>query len=159
MAELPDLFISGIPATGKTTFSRWLVSERGYVRCPSGEEIGPQFLREIEEAIESGAPVVVEAGFLEGGFTLVENLTNEGFEFWWFDGDRDAALTNFLNRVGHPATAQDYTTYLAHVERHWERYSEHFGDRRLDVISGPNPVLMSNEDRFAVISEYENRKR
>jgi len=152
--RVPNLFISGVPATGKTTFSRWLASNMDYVRCPSGEEPGPNFRREIEAAIDSGAPVVVEMGFLEGGFDLVEDLTELGFEFWWFDGDREVALQNFLDRPNHPATPENFRFYMAHVERHWGRYQENFEDRRLDVISGPERVLMSNEDRWAAIQTY-----
>jgi hypothetical protein len=155
--RIPNLFISGVPATGKSTFSRWLASEKGYVRCPSGEEPGLKFRQEIEAAIDSRAPVVLEMGFLEGGFDLVEDLTERGFEFWWFDGDRDVALDNFLNRPNHPATLQNFRVYMAHVERHWTRYQENFEDRCLDVISGPGLVLMSNEDRWAAIEAYTPR--
>jgi hypothetical protein len=156
-ARIPNLFISGVPATGETTFSRWLASEKGYVRCPSGEEPGVSFRQEIEAAIASGAPVVLEMGFLEGGFDLVDDLTERGFEFWWFDGDRDIALDNFLNRPNHPATQQNFRVYMAHVERHWTRYQKKFEDRRLDVISGPRLELMSNEDRWAAIEAYTPR--
>ena len=144
------LFILGIPACGKTTFSRWLVSERGFVRCPSTEEPSAFFVSEIERALEHATDIVIDYGFPEGGFPIADALIGAGFEFWWFDGDRTASLEAFIARPGHPATPQNYADYMAHIERNWPWYQARFGDRRLDVI-GPGPAFMSNEDRWAAI--------
>lgn len=144
------LFISGIPACGKTTFTRWLASEHDFVRCPSTEEPSAIFLAEIQWALEHQSKIVIDYGFPEGGFPIADALIAQGFEFWWFDGDRAASLEAFRARLGHPAILQNYTDYVAHIDRNWAWYQTRFGDRRLDVIS-PGPSFMSNEDRWAAI--------
>jgi hypothetical protein len=60
------LFISGMPACGKSTFSRWLASEHDFIRCPSTEEPGDAFLAEIEWAMQHANDTVVDYGFPEG---------------------------------------------------------------------------------------------
>jgi hypothetical protein len=44
------LHITGIPATGKTCFARWLADEHDYKRCPSDEE--PDLYTRIEVQID-----------------------------------------------------------------------------------------------------------
>jgi hypothetical protein len=148
------LFISGIAGCGKTTFARWLSDAQGYIRCPSGEEPVPgTFFGEIEAAIASERSVVIDWGFLSYAFDYVDHLIALGFEFWWCDGDRQAAARVFYERVGHPASNEDHDVYMRSVVEHWDWYEARMADRRLDVI-GPGPTFMSVEDRWAVISSH-----
>jgi ribosome maturation factor RimP len=79
---------------------------------------------------------------------LVRQLIADGFEVWWFDGDRDAALQLFLERTGHPATIHDHRRYMKQIEDNWDTYSKFFEDRRLDVIS-PGPILMFKQESIS----------
>jgi hypothetical protein len=136
----------------KTTFSRWLASEHGYIRCPSGEEPSDAFIAEINQAVSHSTKVVVDWGIPTTAFPLVRTLIANGFKVWWFDGDRETALQLFLARSGHPATVADYRRYIQGIEENWETYRSFFEDRRLDVIS-PGPSLMSNQNRLVAIEQ------
>lgn len=90
------------PGPSKSTFTRWLVSEHGYVRCPSAEEPDPTFFDEIDRARKTHKDVVIDYGFPLGQLNRVRSLIASDIEPWWFDGDRDTALQVFLARMGHP---------------------------------------------------------
>ena len=150
----PLLFITGIPAVGKSTFTRWLAGS-GYERCPSPEEPGPTFFDEIEAALGQSEKVVIDWGFPPGAFPKVAELVSRGFETWWFDGDRAASSEMFDRRQGHDAQRIHYDIYMSQVDVYWDRYQELCGGRYLDVIF-PGPELMSNEDRLSAISTAEH---
>lgn len=149
------LLIAGIPGTGKSTFARWLVLERGYVRCPSGEEPGANFLPDIDEARRGSDNVVIDWGFPVGMLDTVRALIASGVEPWWFDGDRNAALESFLARTGHPATKAAWDVQLRNIEDHWDDLASTFEGRILDVIS-PGPVHLSNEERWERIESHRD---
>lgn len=144
------LLIAGIPGTGKSTFARWLVAKHGYSRCPSGEEPGHAFFEEIDAARTASEKVVIDWGFPTGMLDQVRLLIESGFEHWWFDGARDAALETFLARTGHPGELGDWNTQLANVEAHWPEIATLFEGRILHVISS-GPTHVSNEERWARI--------
>lgn len=149
------LLVAGIPGTGKSTFARWLVSEHGYVRCPSGEEPGTNFFRDIDEARQTSENVVIDWGFPVGMLDTVRLLIASGVEPWWFDGDRDAALEAFLARTGHPATRAAWDVQLGSIEEHWDNLASTFEGRILDVIS-TGPVHVSNVERWQRIQSHRD---
>jgi hypothetical protein len=146
------LLIAGIPATGKSTFARWLVEQHGYHRCPSGEEPGSDFLSEVIATRSAWPDVVIDWGFPVGWLPHVRNWIADGVEPWWFDGDRDAARQIFLSRSDHPATPADWDRQLAAINDHWADIQGVFRGRVMVVIE-PGPTLMSNEDRFHRIND------
>ncbi len=141
------LLIAGIPATGKSTFSRWLTAEHGYVRCPSTEEPGGDFFGEIARARSQIGNVVIDWGFPVGQLSRVCELIASGVQGWWFDGDRDAAFQNFKNRVGYPADEAAWHRQLAAIDVGWEEIQATFHGRELHVVA-PGPELMPNEERW-----------
>ena len=146
------LLISGIPATGKSTFSRWLATERGYKRCPSSEEPDwSVFFQQIDETRSHSENVVIDCGFPVNQLSRVRDLIASGVQGWWFDGDRDAAFGAFQARVGHPATEEAWYKQLADIGRTWDDIQRVFEGRILNVIRS-GPVFMSNEDKWQLIS-------
>lgn len=150
------ILISGIPATGKSTFARWLAAEHSYERCPSGEEPDPStFFTDIERARNTSENVVIDWGFPPSQLNVVRSLIASGIEPWWFDGDREAALQAFLARKGHPATKADWDAQLRNIEEDWDELAITFDGRILDVVS-PRPVQMSNEERWELMERRRN---
>lgn len=146
------LLVAGIPASGKTTFARWLVRHYGYVRCPSGEEPGPAFSTEIAEARSAHADVVIDWGFAISDLPKVSALIADGVQGWWFDGDHGAALAAFLARRGHPGAKTAWDTQIASIDKHWDEIEPLFRGRVLKVIySGPTTTHVANEARFDLI--------
>jgi hypothetical protein len=113
------LLIAGIPGTGKSTFTRWLINHHHYVRCPFGEEPGPTFWADINEARATRPNVVIDWGFPVSCLPAVRTLIASGVKPWWFDGDRDAALQSFLARPDHPATRADWDRQITAIQQHW----------------------------------------
>lgn len=147
------LLITGIPAIGKSTFSRWLTDVHGYVRCPSTEEPGPDFFDAIARARSQTGKVVIDWGFPVSQLSRVCELIASGVQGWWFDGDRDAAFQNFQNRVGHPADEAAWHRQLAAIDVSWEHIQSAFQGRILHVIAA-GPALMSNEERWERIGRF-----
>lgn len=109
------LLVCGVPGTGKSTFSSWLAREKAFlhldVDAPGALEqaglLGPwrEMLlatgshRPFLEALHDRAcPVVLDWGFPPECLYRVRQLQNDGVILWWFDGDRPAALRQFLKR-------------------------------------------------------------
>ena len=145
------LLITGIPATGKSTFSRWLSDVHGYVLCPSTEEPGPDFFGEIARTRSQTNDAVIDWGFPVGQLPRVRELIANGVQGWWFDGDRDAAFQNFQTRAGHAADENAWHSHLGDISQRWSEIQNAFAGRILNVIS-TGPILMSNEDRWKIIS-------
>lgn len=155
------LLISGIPATGKTTFARWLVFEYAYLRCPSGEEPGSTFSAEIDQARQTSDNVVIDWGFSLARLDTVCSLIASGVEPWWFDGDREAAHQAFRARTEHSGTEADWHTQLRDIEQHWEELTTIFASHMLDVVAqGPGgPVHLSNDKRWELMERHRNAPR
>ncbi|MDA8210209.1 MAG: hypothetical protein M0Z92_14580 [Actinomycetota bacterium] len=146
------LLVTGIPATGKTTFARWLVANHGYVRCPAGEEPGSNFYADIAAALNGSEDVVIDWGFPVQDLPKVKSLIAAGTVGWWFDGDRDAAFAVFSERKGHPGSIEDWHRQLAQIQGAWPAIAETFEGHILAVISSDR-VFMSNEQRLQRICQ------
>src|SRR2546423_29813 len=138
-----QLLICGIPGTGKSEFSRWLVSKHRCVRCPQDEEPSNHFFDDVNLALDTSSDLIIDWGFpaFDPAFRpcmdFVRGLLSAGsVERWWFDGDRDAALLSYLRRGTASRSAWD--RQIAGIDRRWSEICEVFTGRMLDVVSaGP----------------------
>ena len=127
------ILVSGIPASGKSSFCRWLEAVKGFFhldvensqtdfqklslaqsfsRCVT---IGTTetFLRDLEAV---GKPAVVDWGFPPECLPIVRKLKASGVEVWWFDADAKAAREAFIKRGGISLVAFDrQTTKIQHI--------------------------------------------
>jgi hypothetical protein len=109
------LLISGIPASGKSTFSRWLEEKKGFlhldVEKPGvldryGLSTGWATLFDAStsaapfiEALENfKRPVVIDWGFPPEHLNTVRKLFDGGVMLWWFAADWDVARRKFKER-------------------------------------------------------------
>lgn len=135
------ILLAGIPGTGKSYFAQWLVEVHGFVPH-TADFAGPPSL----EVLLRDPRVVLDWGFpaADPNFVpclqFVKQLIANGFEHWWFDGDRDAALQSYLQRGDVPKANWD--VQVPGIEQHWAEISALFKDRQLNVISaGPTHTL------------------
>jgi hypothetical protein len=148
------LLITGVSATGKSTFTRWLEATHGYMRCPSGEEVAERTHIEVDDAVRHGRKVAFDWGIPTWGIDQARDvIAYYGFETWWFDGDWETAEKAFRVRQNHPSTLEHFETYKRGIEENWPSYESLFGDRILEVLR-PGPSYMSNEDRLTAIRAY-----
>src|SRR5215470_187705 len=104
-----NLFIAGVPATGKSWLGSWLSAEQGYVHIDAERDGGRDFTdaglhSAWDRLIETGQaksfltavkrldkPVVVNWGFPVRYLYVVSALQAEGVEAWWLNADRVVA--------------------------------------------------------------------
>ena len=109
------LLITGIPGTGKTKFGEYLVSAHGFVHRDL--EDSNEFAKftanpsnYLQELSEGSQKPVISWGFVPtpDQIELVRGIAEHGFDTFWFDGDRPAALRAFQKR----GTTSEATFYL-----------------------------------------------
>jgi hypothetical protein len=142
------LIISGIPGTGKSTYSEWLCSTHGFAHqdIDKNTTIAPEFLQSERIVIDWGFPAN-EASGLTGSLATIESWKSKGAELWWFDGDRRAALKKYL-ALGKPRKLWDYQ--VSGIRDNWKRINLIIeSGKRLDVISAS--AHMTNEEMYKIM--------
>src|SRR5215471_15479739 len=107
LEERDLLLITGIPGTGKTTYGNEFARELGFLHYDLEEEQTlNHFLADpvefIRKASTGNKNVVVTWGFVpddERSVSLAQQFRIAGFDWIWFDGNRPAALREFLKRA------------------------------------------------------------
>jgi hypothetical protein len=106
------VLLSGVPATGKSTFGRYLAREHGFAHYdlenhPLGwphpelrsewERSRPDFIRELRARHDR---VALDWGFPVHCLSMVREMQAEGVHLVWFDGDATRAREVFVRRAG-----------------------------------------------------------
>ena len=116
MRERDLLLITGVPGTGKTTYGGRFATQFGFVHHDlEDQRTLNRFVANraqfVGELLNEEKNVVVTWGFApddEASVSLVLQLRSAGFKWIWFDGDRPAALREFLKR----GTVQEIALYV-----------------------------------------------
>jgi hypothetical protein len=145
-----DLFVAGVPATGKSWLGQWLAEEHGYVHIDAERAEGADFDRagvhnEWDELISTGratkfvnaicrlpSSVVVTWGFPTHYLYVVSALQAEGIHTWWFHASRNLARRAFVTRGGIDPVFFD--RQLADIERDWLLIKSVFGPRIVEGL-------------------------
>ena len=141
------LLIFGMPGTGKTTYSKWLVSH-GWGRIQA-DGAPRQDMEAIRAAILGDATPFLKrraarpAGFVvEWGHPIPEvvwRVVALGYNAWFFGGDRNAALLSWLAR--HTEMQGDAGLWhyqVACLEETWPEVCAAFGPKMIaTVFPGP----------------------
>ena len=158
------LLISGIPASGKSYFCRWLertqsfmhfdvekdgrVEQHGFqelwLNCFAGGSATP-----LVEALHGlGLPVAWNWGFPPEAIRVVEMLKQEGAQIWWFDADHAAARTAFIRRGDVSIECLD--RQMPKIVRAWARIESLFRPNIITTL-GPDGVPMPPEDIYRIM--------
>ncbi|CAN5748932.1 hypothetical protein BH11PAT2_BH11PAT2_01450 [soil metagenome] len=99
------ILITGIPGTGKTTIGDYLESEKGFLHL----NMERTSLEEMTRFHESSAPnKVITWGFVPIVQNAdIKNLQELGYKMFWFDGNREAARREFIERGDVPEDLLD----------------------------------------------------
>lgn len=155
------ILLAGIPATRKSSFGRWLESNRNVIsldlenhQTDSLKETLRLIMGTISSSIDIevfighletlGRSVVIDWGFPVSQLPLVDALKQAGFRLWWFNGDRAAARTAFIKRnqsATKPIPVECFDTQMDGIEREWSRISELFGDHVIEVLNSDGSYL------------------
>src|SRR5205085_10427350 len=113
------LLLSGIPATGKSTFARYLVSKHGFahydLECDSRGWPYPGLKRAwdtdraafLTQVRQHHDRVVLDWGFPISCLSWVKELQADGVQLIWFDGDVGRSRQVFAQRGGIAVTHFD----------------------------------------------------
>ena len=88
------ILITGIPGTGKTWMGDYMAQHHNFTHCDI-EATGTPDLDRIE------GDVVLTWGFMPDNsvhINFITELIGKGFKLIWFDGNRPAALREFIKR-------------------------------------------------------------
>ena len=123
--------ISGIPASGKSTFCRWLEEKKGFLHLNVEEDgvldrygLAPAWnvlfdasatVAPFIEALDRfKRPVVIDWGFPPEHLNTVRKLSEGGVMLWWFAADWTVARRKFqLRRYPH---VQDFDIQIRKIE-------------------------------------------
>jgi len=153
------LFISGVPATGKTWLGEWLVKEQGYIHIDAEKNNGADFdrlnlHREWDELVgvgrahnfmaavqRIGRPLVLNWGLPMRFLKVVAALKAEGVEVWWLRADRAQARAAFIEREKKKPEQERipvecFDRQMDEIEKHWLRTEGLFGK---NIVEGLNP--------------------
>jgi len=121
------LLISGIPGSGKTRYAKWLEGHGWRVESdrlgPSSDSLSEGFRRAVEgddgpllEAAGESPGLVVEWGFPVQALPLVEAMIRRGYKAWYFEGDRDAALTAWTSNWASVQPKENWWAQVAGLD-------------------------------------------
>lgn len=136
------LLVAGIPASGKSTYARWLVKNKGFALYDVDFASDKNPLnRWIAQTEESGSQGVIDWGFPPSNLDTVNWLISNGAAAWWFGGDPAAARASFALRSAkgeHPASLAAFEHQMAQIEANWHRIEPVFRGRIIrSVLPGP----------------------
>lgn len=174
--EKVQLLIAGIPASGKSTFGKWLADTKGFLHVdmelPDTEPYswGRNGLREEWEAFWKGldrdsfireikgraSSVVLNWGFPPNPAVLpvVSKLKAGGVRLWWFDGDWLAARVLFASRGTKPVS--DFDCQFALISAAWAQIESLVGEHVIRSVQ-PDGSFMDNAQIFSRIIGNDHR--
>lgn len=142
------LHIAGIPATGKSTFGRWLQKERGFlhvdVEAPGvlyRLQLESPWLKLFQENSASAfisqlrqlaTDVVLDWGFPPTYLPQVTLLQKEGVEAWWFTAQTDIARARFVERGTVPLRA--FEVQMSAIQERWHEIKAAFSPRIMETL-------------------------
>lgn len=153
------LLLSGVPATGKSTFGNWLEEAKGYLHVDAErdgrlQELGvhecwaevftsfdaTEFVKRLKGMNNE---VVFNWGFPTQFADVARALQNAGLEPWWFDADHVVARRLFLNRGGIPIA--DFDRFVSDLKRDWPKIEPIFQPRIVKTLSDDGLYMSPNK--------------
>jgi hypothetical protein len=127
------LLISGIPASGKSTFCRWLEEKKGFLHLDveksgvldkHGLTLAWNALFGVDataapliEALDKfNRPVVIDWGFPPEYLDAVRKLSEGGVMLWWFAADWAVARRKFIQRGNAKGPVAVFDIQLRKIE-------------------------------------------
>lgn len=156
------ILLSGIPASGKSSYGQWLAREKGFLHLDVEKNgvlakagLEPVFhetfqSRDVMPFVRTlrsrERHVAVDWGFPPHCLWVIQALGRAGVDLWWFDGDREAARKAFLKR-GTVAVA-NLDRQMGAIERAWPDIASTFGTHILRTVAA-GPSYLAWSDVFA----------
>ena len=153
------ILVCGIPGSGKTTYCKWLVQQKGFDHLDFDELLSgrgaPAHLdltallrtkpKDFIHKLSRRRRTVIDWGFRPANIALIRQLQAGGIAVWWFDGDREAALQSFTARG--TVSLEAFRTQMSAIETAWSQIKEIIGDRLINAVAA-GPTHLAPERIF-----------
>ncbi|MGD1156535.1 MAG: hypothetical protein ABSA41_11970 [Terriglobia bacterium] len=142
------ILISGVPATWKSSYCRWLGQQKGFLHLDFDKLLRGQGSIEklsfvqvlqtagveafIATAQRNGNTVVIDWGFPPNNLPAVRELQAAGVEVWWFEGERQIARQKFIERGG--VDPRCFDVQMDAIEANWLEISRVFGPHAIETL-------------------------
>lgn len=143
------ILITGIPGTGKTYIGDFFANKRGYIHYDLEQNdtlydllSSPNLF--IERLLKNKRDTVITWGFVPDNqqqIRIVNHLKSIGFKLIWFDGNRPAALREFIRRGTVPEAA--FYLQMLKIEQ-------------LKIINNINPLIINTFDEYGKFRRPED---
>jgi len=149
-----QLFVSGIPGCGKSTFGRWLAHEKQFTYVDmEHDDLDKHGFRSSWNTFFAGtdgrsfvsaiqmhhSSVVLDWGFPPVCVDTVQRLKDVGLKMAWFEGDRLSARYHFVARGTVPVSAFD--SQYSQISLYWPRIEPIFGDNVVKAARSDGTLL------------------
>ena len=135
------LLVCGFPATGKSTFAKWLECNKNFLHLDIDAELRPEpkspsgsLEREladrfrlvdsqrnaspfIEDLAVCKKPVVIDWGFPPSYLWVVQELRQSGVYVWWFESDRSVAREAYIKRGR--GNVESFDCHMKKIGKSW----------------------------------------
>jgi hypothetical protein len=164
--ESRTVLVSGIPASGKSTYAHWLEETKGFMHLDfdvllrgEGPEHKLALVRALQPTVESLASfveglrrvrslIVIDWGFPPNCLPMVSAFQHHGVALWWFDGDREAARRSFIRRGDVAITA--FNWQMRSIEQRWSKIKAVIGKHMIRTVK-PDGSYMPQEKIFQLM--------
>ncbi len=140
------LLITGIPGMGKTTMGEYLAQHYSFIHWDVEKE------NRIDELLLSkSGNIVLTWGFVpkDDNIEIIEKLRDRGFDLIWFDGDREAAKREFIERDSK-LEKENFNSQLQLLEKQLQRIEDS------DVIKRLKPRIINTFDKNHMFKNMED---
>ncbi len=149
------IFISGVPATGKSYFGTWLEEEKNFIHFDVEKDDHLEeynikqdwdncfktgqtetFVKKLQKLQKS---VVLNWGFPTEFLVFVQALKTEGIQIWWFDAEHTVARYAFLTRGG--ISLHFFDKQVGGIRKDWEKIESTFSPNILKTLQDDGNYL------------------
>lgn len=142
-----QLFVSGIPGCGKSTFGRWLEAEKNFAYVDMEHDgLKTHGFRQSWDRFYDGtdtktfiqalqthpSSIVLDWGFPPSCVPIVQRIKDAGLAMIWLDGDRLSTRHYFAQRGTVPVS--EFDTQFANICKHWSAIEPLFGSNIIKVV-------------------------
>jgi len=143
------IFLSGIPASDKSTYGKWLERAKGFMHLDVEKNgvllqagLKPQWDYIFKDGVSVAPfvdairqlrrPVVIDWGFPPKCLPSVHAFHQYGVETWWFDGDREAARQSFIQRG--TVSVANLAVQMRSIVEMWPEIKSFFRTRIINTV-------------------------
>ncbi len=184
MAMQSLMVLWGLPGTGKSTFGRWLVGNKGFTNVDNDLVAVNQAPRTdltnawdqswmgspplnptpfMTAVARHGHPVVLQCGLSAKphNIDLVRQIQYLDGDTWWFDGDRALALAAWLKesqRLRRPNTTDDWHHAVRMIDGNWTALEAFFGQGRILRVLEAGHRRCSGAEIYAMMETRRSKE-